>query len=145
NCVRRLEVMAIRTAPWREQPCWVPRRAAALRKAEEGPARASPIRAGSYASQAGYTVAKHVPSPDPEKRLRNRGRPYREPREANRLSFPRRREGGFTFEVQQFGKDLGRGLPAEALPGRVIVESGELLQLPRRDGAQVGLARQQPP
>src|SRR5690606_29974054 len=69
----------------------------------------------------------------------------REPREANRLSFPRRREGGFTFEVQQFGKDVGRGLPAEALPGRVIVESGELLQLPRRDGAQVGLARQQPP
>src|SRR5690606_39813808 len=66
-------------------------------------------------------------------------------REQRTSSFPRRREGGFTFEVQQFGKDLGRGLPAEALPGRVIVESGELLQLPRRDGAQVGLARQQPP
>src|SRR5690606_24260458 len=62
------------------------------------------------------------------------------PAKALALSFPRRREGGFTFEVQQFGKDLGRGLPAEALPGRVIVESGELLQLPRRDGAQVGLA-----
>src|SRR5579883_230558 len=41
------------------------------------------------------------------------------------LSFPRKREGGFTLEVQQFEEDLGARLVAEAFSWGVIIEAEE--------------------
>ena len=65
-------------------------------------------------------------------------RPLRDP-----SSFPRTREGGFTFQVQQvIPEDLGRSLVAEALAGRVVVGLEELGEAGGGERGQIGLARQ---
>ena len=61
------------------------------------------------------------------------------------LSFPRTREGGFTFEVQQVvPKNLGWGLIAEAFSRSIIICLDEACKVLLREGRQVGLARQGP-
>ena len=53
-------------------------------------------------------------------------------RGSSNLSFLRRQEDGFTFEVQQMiAKDLSRRLKAEAFSGRVIILA--------RHGQELGL------
>ena len=61
----------------------------------------------------------------------------------SRSSFPRRREGGFTLEVQPSLPEHFRGRPViQALAGRIIVQLHHLRKPTRRDGNQVGIAGQ---
>ena len=56
-------------------------------------------------------------------------------------SFPRRREGGFTFEVQQLDLEcLMRGVEVEAFSGGIVVGVGEGLDACGRDIVEVGFA-----
>src|SRR5690348_3609600 len=57
-------------------------------------------------------------------------------------SFPRKREGGVTFEVQRVQEDLGRGSEVQAFPRGVVVEAGELLDLHGRQHGEIGFSRQ---
>ena len=75
--------------------------------------------------------------------------PARHPHRLNRhsrfppSSFPRKREGGFTFEVQHFLPEDFRGCPVvQALAGRIIVQLHQLRKPFRRHGREVGLAGQ---
>ncbi len=44
--------------------------------------------------------------------------------------IPRRREGGFSFEVQQFGQeDLGGAIPVKTFSGGVVVGANEGAEL----------------
>ena len=48
-------------------------------------------------------------------------------------SFPRKREGGFTFEVQQLGQEcLGWGLEVQAFSRGIVVGGGEGIEDLRR-------------
>ena len=61
------------------------------------------------------------------------------------LSFLRKQEGGFTFEVQQMvPKNLGWGLIAEAFSRSIIICLHQSRKVLLREGRQVGLARQGP-
>ena len=58
-------------------------------------------------------------------------------------SFPRTREGGFTFEVQHFLPEDFRGRPVvQTLAGGIIVQLHQLRKPGVRQGRQVGLAGQ---
>src|SRR3990170_7495386 len=60
-------------------------------------------------------------------------------------SSPRKRGGGFTFEVQQLAEeDLSWGLEVQALSGGIVIGSDELVEVLCRDGGEVGFARQGP-
>ena len=58
-------------------------------------------------------------------------------------SFPRRREGGFTFEVQQVtGEDLGRGIEVKTLSWSVIIRANHTEQAVIGECSEVGFSRQ---
>src|SRR5262245_6847774 len=56
-------------------------------------------------------------------------------------SSPRRRGGGFTFEVQHFGEGLGRGPEVKAFSWSVVVGANEGVEAPVWKRGEVGLAR----
>ena len=56
-------------------------------------------------------------------------------------SSPRRRGGGFTFEVQHLGESLGRGFEVKAFSRSVVVGGDEGVESAERKGCEVGLAR----
>src|SRR5690348_13024397 len=58
-------------------------------------------------------------------------------------SFPRKREGGFTFEVQHFGKGLSRGPEVKALARGIVVSGDERVELSGREGCESAFARQE--
>ena len=59
-------------------------------------------------------------------------------------SFPRKREGGFTFEVQQlFAEDFGWGVEVKAFAGRVVVDCRKGVELIVGKGCEIGFARQE--
>ena len=61
-------------------------------------------------------------------------------------SFPRRREGEFTFQVQHLVvEDLGGGPVAEALAGRIVVQLQGRRKRCLREGGEVGGAGQRAP
>jgi hypothetical protein len=58
------------------------------------------------------------------------------------LSFPRTREGGFTFEVQQFlPKELSGRFEVQTFPRCVIIHLDQIGELRMRDRGQVGFTR----
>ena len=57
-------------------------------------------------------------------------------------SFPRRREGGFTFEVQQIRENLSGCLIVKTLALDVIITPRNLQQVIRAEGIKVGFAWQ---
>ena len=62
-----------------------------------------------------------------------------------RLSFPRRRECGFTFQVQHLvDKHFRRRRIAQAFARRVIRSVNEAMKPVGRQGSQIGLAGQRP-
>jgi len=61
------------------------------------------------------------------------------------LSFPHRREGAFTFEVQHFelfAEYRSRGFIVQALTRRMVIAGDQLIELMRAQGGQVGLTRE---
>ena len=59
-------------------------------------------------------------------------------------SFPRKREGAFTFEVQHFklfAEYRSRGFIVQALTRRVVIGGNQLIELMWAQGGQVGLTR----
>src|SRR5262245_34285358 len=58
-------------------------------------------------------------------------------------SFPRKREGGFTLEVQQLSKEcLGWGLEVEAFSRGIVVGGGDGIEVLGPEGEEIGFARQ---
>jgi hypothetical protein len=57
------------------------------------------------------------------------------------VSSPRKRGGGFTFEVQQFVEHLCRCFEVKAFPWGVVVGTQEGVEAAIREGREVGLAR----
>src|SRR5262249_52356123 len=60
---------------------------------------------------------------------------------ASRSSSPRKRGGGFTFEVQQFVEHLSRCFEVKAFAWGVVVGSQEFVELSMRESCEVGLSR----
>src|SRR4029078_11809567 len=60
-------------------------------------------------------------------------------------SWPRKRGGGFTFEVQHLGEGLGRGLPVKAFSRGVVVSGDQLLEADIWQRREIGLARNEAP
>ncbi len=58
-------------------------------------------------------------------------------------SFPRRREGGLTFEVQQLREDLGWGLEVQTLTRGVVVSLRKIDELAWGEVVEIGFARQE--
>ena len=62
-------------------------------------------------------------------------------RAAKLRSFPRKREGGFTFEVQQFVEHLCRCFEVKAFSWGVVVGAQEGVEASIGEGCEVGFAR----
>src|ERR1044072_9245418 len=58
-------------------------------------------------------------------------------------SSPRKRGGGFTFEVQHFGEGFSRGPEVKALAWGGVVGADERVEASNRERSEVGLARQE--
>ena len=56
-------------------------------------------------------------------------------------SFPRRRDGEFTFEVQHFGEGLCGGPEVKALAGGIVVGADEIVEALVWERCEVGFAR----
>src|SRR5215831_1864609 len=71
--------------------------------------------------------------------------PWRRPRssQVSFRSFPRKREGGFTLEVQHFGEGLGRSPEVKTLAGCVVVGADELVEALACELAEIGLSRKE--